>query len=63
MIIRFSVAAALLGFALVIPSQPVLAQGASCSAGCAQRCQSSRISKGECEMRCKSICEAKRKKK
>jgi hypothetical protein len=62
MIAQSFAAIALGGFILASAPAPVMAQGkASCSSVCETRCQSSRLGRGECMLRCTKACEDNRK--
>ena len=62
---RFSVLVAVLGMLLLPHSVSAQAPGASesCKSTCEQRCQGTRLSKGECLLRCTSRCPSANKKK
>jgi hypothetical protein len=57
---RISIVLAIGGLMLTFQSAPGLAQGgrATCQSACDARCQSSRLSHGECMMQCTRRCKA-----
>lgn len=63
MITRWAAFVSVLGLLLMSNPAGAQAPGASpaCKAGCEQRCQGTRLSKGECLLRCTNACMARTK--